>query len=413
MYRPLALFVGLRYLRAKHANRYVSFISLASVIGVALGVWALIVVISVMNGYANELRNRLLSLSAHVTVRAAHGALRDWPAVEALERRQPGVTGAAPFVEGDGMLMNGTHLSGVQIQGVLPGKEPDVSDIGKELQEGTLESLEPGAHHILLGAVLAQIAEASVGDQVNVLVPRASRGSVEPRLERYTVTGIFEAGTPDQDAMRAYVHLSDAAALFGLGEGVSGVRLRLSDLMRAPEVAGALAANLGTDHAVSDWTQEQATYFRAVKIEKGMMFFILMLIVAVAAFNIVATLVMVVTEKRADIAILRTLGLDPRSVMRIFVVQGTVIGLAGTLVGALLGVIAALNVETIVPRLESVLGVKLIPADVFYVTSVPSDLRWPDVVAITVSAFVLTTLATIYPARRAAATHPAEALRYD
>jgi len=413
MYRPLALFVGLRYLRAKHANRYVSFISLASVIGVALGVWALIVVISVMNGYANELRDRLLSLSAHVTVRAPHGALADWASVEAVERRQAGVTGAAPFVEGDGMLVNGTHLSGVQIQGVLPAKEPDVSDIADELQEGTLESLEPGAHHILLGAVLAQIAEVRIGDQVNVLVPRASRGSVEPRLERYTVTGIFEAGTPDQDALRAYIHLSDASALFGLGEGVSGVRLRLADLMRAPGVAAALAATLGSGYAVSDWTQEQATYFRAVKIEKGMMFFILLLIVAVAAFNIVATLVMVVTEKRSDIAILRTLGLEPRSVMRIFLVQGIVIGLAGTLVGALLGVISALNVETIVPRLESLFGVKLIPADVFYVTSVPSDLRSSDVLAITVTAFVLTGLATIYPARRAAATHPAEALRYD
>jgi lipoprotein-releasing system permease protein len=380
---------------------------------VALGVLALIVIISVMNGFADDLRSRLLSLNAHVTVRAAHGALAGWLQVQTLERQQPGVTGAAPFVEGEAMLVNGSNLSGVRIEGVLPAEESGVSDIAEQLLEGTLASLEAGSHNILLGIELAEAAEVRVGDHVNVLVPRVSGQSIVPELERFTVSGIFQAGVPDHDALRAFVHMSDASAIFGLGDGVSGVRLRLTDLMQAGDVAEALTAKLGPDYAVSDWTHEQASYFRAVRIEKGMMFLILLLTVAVAAFNIVAALVMVVTDKRADIAILRTLGLEPSAVMRIFVVQGVVIGLAGTLSGVVLGVLIALNVETIVPRLEDLLGVKLIPASVFYVTRVPSHLEWSDVLAIATTAFVLTALATIYPARRAAATHPAEALRYD
>jgi lipoprotein-releasing system permease protein len=413
MYRPLELFVGLRYLRSKHANRYVSFISLASVLGVGLGVGALIVVISVMNGLGDGLRDRLLGLNAHVTVRAAEGALGDWQDVQAQARAQPGVLGAAPFVDGEGMLVNGPNLSAVQIQGVLPAEEPAVSEIASELQEGTLESLEPGSHHILLGAVLAQLAGVRVGDGVNVLVPRVSGRSVLPHLERYTVTGIFEAGIPEHDALRALVHKDDAAALFALDHGVSGVRVRVADVMRAPDIARAMGAALGSAYAVSDWTQEQANYFRALRIEKTMMFLILSLVVAVAAFNIVATLVMVVTEKRADIAILRTIGLEPSSVTRIFVVQGIIIGAVGTAVGVLLGVALALNVETLVPQLESLFGRKLLPADVFYVTAVPSHLRWPEVLAIAGTAFVLTAIATIYPARRAARVQPAEALRYD
>ena len=413
MYQPLELFVGLRYLRSKHSNRYVSFISLASVLGVGLGVGALIVVISVMNGLGDGLRDRLLGLNAHVTVRAAEGVLTDWERAQAIAREQAGVVGAAPFVDGEGMLVNGPNLSAVQIQGVLPAEEPAVSEIANELQQGTLESLEPGAHHILLGAVLAQLAGVGVGDAVNVLVPRVSGRTVLPRLERYTVTGIFEAGIPEHDALRALVHLDDAAALFALDHGISGVRVRLADVMRAPDVAQAMGAALGAGYAVSDWTQEQANYFRALRIEKTMMFLILLLVVAVAAFNIVATLVMVVTEKRADIAILRTLGLEPASVMRIFAVQGVVIGAVGTAVGVLLGVALALNVETLVPRLESLFGRKLLPADVFYVTAVPSHLRWPEVLAIAATAFVLTALATIYPARRASQVQPAEALRYD
>jgi lipoprotein-releasing system permease protein len=412
MYRPLELFVGLRYLRAKHANRFVSFISLASVLGVAVGVGALIVVISVMNGFGDELRDRLLSLNAHVSVRAARGALLDWESVQQAARLHAGVAGAAPFVAGEGMLSRGANLSGVQIQGVLPAEEPAVSGIATQLREGTLASLEPGAHRILLGAVLAQIVDARVGDGVNVLVPRASGGAVVPRLQRFTVTGIFEAGIQEHDALRALVHMNDAAALFGM-EGASGVRLRLEDLMQAREVADALGTALGGAYAVSDWTREQFTYFRAIRIEKAMMFLILSLIVAVAAFNIVSTLVMVVTEKRADIAILRTIGLEPGSVTRIFVVQGVVIGLAGTLLGVLLGAALALNVETLVPNLEAMLGVKLIPADVYYVTRVPSDLRWLEVAAIAGAAFALTALATVYPARHASGVQPAEALRYD
>jgi lipoprotein-releasing system permease protein len=413
MYRPLELYVGLRYLRAKHANRFVSFISLASVLGIAVGVCALIVIISVMNGFGDELRDRLLSLNAHVSVRAAgHGVLADWREVQRRALEQPLVVGAAPFVAGEGMLSNGPHLSGVQLEGVLPAEEPAVSGIAHELREGTLDDLVPGGHRILLGAVLAQLVDARVGDGVNVLVPRLSGRDVTPRLQRFEVAGIFEAGIPDHDALRALVHLDDAAALLGV-DGVTSVRLRLADLMRARAVARDLGAALGNGYAVVDWTREQATYFRAMRIEKAMMFLILLLIVAVAAFNIVATLVMVVTDKRGDIAILRTIGLEPGAVMRIFVVQGIVIGLTGTLVGVGLGVALALNVETLVPSLEALFGVKLIPADVYYVTQVPSNVRWVEVAAIAGTAFVLTALATIYPARHAATVQPAEALRYD
>lgn len=413
MYQPLEVFVGLRYLRAKHANRYVSFISLASVLGIAVGVSALIVIISVMNGFGDELRDRLLSLNAHATVRAAHGgAFDDWRAVQRRALAQPLVLGAAPFVAGEGMLANGPHLSGVKLEGVLPEEEPAVSGIAAELREGSLDDLAPGAHRILLGAVLARTIGADVGDGVNVLMPRLTGRDVTPRLQRFTVAGIFEAGVPEHDALRALVHLEDAAALLGTG-GVTAVRLRLADVMQAPAVARDLAAALGDGYAVTDWTREQATYFRAIRIEKAMMSVILSLIVAVAAFNIVATLVMVVTEKRPDIAILRTLGLEPGSVVRIFVVQGLVIGLTGTLVGVALGLALALNVETLVPRIESLLGIKMMPADVYYVTQVPSDVRWPEVVAIALGAFVLTALATLYPARHAARVQPAEALRYD
>jgi lipoprotein-releasing system permease protein len=414
MYRPLELFIGLRYLRAKHANRFVSFISLASILGIGVGVCVLIAVISIMNGFGDDLRDRLLSLNAHVTVRAARGSITDWERVRDLARARPGVIGAAPFVEGEGMLANGPNLSGVQIQGVLPAEETSVSEIADQLEEGSISSLEPGTNNILLGDLLAQFAEARVGDHVNVLVPRVTAGgNVTPRIERFRITGIFQSGPQEHDALRALVHISDASALFGQPAGATGVRLRLADLMQAATVAKDLGAALGDDYRVTDWTEEQASIFRALRIEKTMMFVILLLAVMVAAFNIVATLVMVVTEKRADIAILRTLGLEPRAVQRVFVVQGVIIGLVGTVVGVALGVAFASNVETLVPRLENLLGVKLIPADVFYLTQVPSDLRWPEVGVIAAVAFGLTALATLYPARRAAAIHPAEALRYD
>jgi lipoprotein-releasing system permease protein len=334
--------------------------------------------------------------------------------VRDLALARPGVVGAAPFVEGEGMLANGPNLSGVQIQGVLPAEETSVSEIADQLEEGKLASLQPGSNNILLGDLLAQFAEARVGDHVNVLVPRVTAGGyVMPRIERFHITGIFQSGPQEHDALRALVHMSDAAALFRQEAGVTGVRIRLADLMQAATVAKDLGAALGDGYRVSDWTEEQASIFRALRIEKSMMFVILLLAVMVAAFNIVATLVMVVTEKRSDIAILRTLGLEPRAVQRIFVVQGIVIGLLGTIVGVALGVAFASNVETLVPRLEDVLGVKLIPADVFYLTPVPSDLRWPEVAIIAGTAFALTVIATLYPARRAAGIHPAEALRYD
>lgn len=419
MFKPLELFVGLRYLRARRSNRFVSFISLISFAGIALGVAALIVVISVMNGFGNELRGRLVSLSSHITITGADGRLADWPAIRQLALDVPGVVAAAPVVSGQAMLVNGTHLSGAQIDGVLPALENGVTTLADNMVSGSADSLVAGSQQIVLGAHLAFKLGVSQGDRMNVLVPRGARngGGIKPVLRRVTVAGVFEAGTPDHDSQRAFLHLTDAAALYDLDGDVSGVRIRVEDMLRAPIIAYNIETTLATagivDHQVGNWTLEQKNYFRAIKIEKVMMFTILLLIVAVAAFNIVATLVMVVNDKRTDIAILRTLGMSRGSVMSVFIVQGLLIGLIGTSLGALAGVLLTLHVDTIVPLIERVMGRQIMPADVYYFTEIPADLRWPEVLGISLIAFFLATVATIYPARRAAATLPAEALRYE
>jgi len=414
MLNPVELFVGLRYLRAKRRTRFVSFITLVSLLGIALGVAALIVILSVMNGFEGELRNRLLSMSAHGKVTAVDGAIMDWrPLVDDIAAEE-GVSAAAPFVQIEGMIQSGRDLYGVMVHGVDPSFEEALSGEFINLVEGGLDSLYPGGRNIILGRMLAYDLNVRLGDGVVLLIPRPTGdGTLEPVLERFVLSGVFEAGLADHDSVLALVHASDAAAILGIGDGVTAVRFRTDDVMDAPLIAASLQQGLGDTVAVSDWTVENASYFRAIRIEKMMMSLILSLIIGVAAFNIVASLVMVVTDKTNDIAVLRTLGMGPDGVVRVFFVQGAMIGWAGVLLGVLLGVVLAIYVPVIAPFLEQLFGFQIMPGDVYYVTRIPSELELMDVGVIAVAAFVLTSLATLYPARRAALVNPAEALRYE
>jgi lipoprotein-releasing system permease protein len=415
MFRPLEICIGLRYLRARRASRFVSFISLVSLLGVGVGVAALIVVLSVMNGFEQELRGRLLHLSAHGVVTAPGGGMTDWRAPMEQVAAAPGVTGVAPFVEVQVMLANEGVLRGAVLRGVDPALEGAVSEVGRHLLAGRLEDLEAGSNAVLLGRLLAARLRVGVGDPVSLLVPSGGAGGARlvPRLRSFTVVGLFEVGMQEQDGTLALAHLDDAAAARGKPGQVSGLRLRFADLFAAPQVTRELAAALGPGYEARDWTAENASYFRAVRIEKTMMTIILSLVVAVAAFNIVATLVMVVGEKRAEIAILRTMGLSPRGVMRVFLVQGASIGVAGTALGVALGVPLAIHAGGIMPALESLFGFSLLPADVYYISRLPSELRWPQVSLVTLIALVLCLLSTISPSLRASRTEPAEALRYE
>jgi len=417
MFQPFELFVGLRYTRAKRRNHFISFISLISIVGIFLGVTALITVTSVMNGFEQEMTERIVGASSHATVTALGEPLTDWEPLAAVAGDNPEVIGSAPYVEGQAMLVQGGRSSGALIRGVLPANEGEVSEIDAKLERGPPlgEALVPGGFGVVLGADLAAHLGAVVGDKVMLITPEASVTPLgfAPRVKRFLVTGVFRFGMYQFDRNLAVIHADDAAALFRLGTGgFTGLRLKLEDTTRAPIVAREVGDALGYDFYVSDWTRQNANYFAAVKMEKTMMFIILSMIVAVAAFNIVSTLVMLVQDKQGDIAILRTQGASPASVLAIFVVQGTLIGVLGTVAGLVGGVLLASNIDVVVPFIERFTGPVLNP-EVYYIDEMPSDLRWPDVTKVGIMSFVLAFLATIYPAWRASRTDPASALAYE
>jgi len=418
MFQPVPIFVGLRYSLAREHSFFVSFITWVSLFGVALGVAALITVLSVMNGLESELRNRLLSLTAHATLSASGVPIADWHARIQQLKGSPGLQGAAPFLDTDAMLSRQPAMSGAVVRGIDPKLEPQVSSIGDAMREGKLSDLEPGSNRIILGRMLAYQLQVGVGDSVTVMIPgNAASASgrndgIVPRLQDFHVSGIFEVGLQEHDSVLALVNLQDAEAFRSMG-GPGGIRLKFYDVLRAPELARTAAARLAPGLKVRDWTEENQAYFRAIRIEKTMMGLILLLIVAVAVFNIVATLIMVVNDKRTDIAILRTLGLSPRGVVAVFMTQGVLIGWIGAAVGVALGLALGLNVDVVVPFLEQHLGFHIMDPDVYYISGLPSEVHAGDVVRIGMAALILTLIATVYPALQAARTQPAEALRYE
>ena len=407
------LFIGLRYLRAKRRTRFVSFITLISLLGITLGVAALIVILSVMNGFEGELRNRLLSMSAHGTVTGTAGVTRDWRLLLDEVNAEPGIAAAAPLVSMEGMIRSGRDLRAVMINGIDPTFEEQLSGHLMNIVEGSLDELGQGSRAIILGRLLAYDLGVRVGDGVVLLIPRPiGDGTMELILEGFVMRGVFEVGLADYDASLALINASDAASILDLGDEVTAIRFRADDVMQAPAIAKRFESHRD-DVKSSDWTIENESYFRAIRIEKMMMSLILSLIIGVAAFNIVASLVMVVTDKTSDIAVLRTLGMSPNGVVRVFFVQGAVIGWAGVFFGVILGVVIAFYVPVIVPVLEQLIGFQIMPGDVYYVSRIPSELDWTHVFIIAASAFLLTSLATLYPARRAALVNPAVALRYE
>jgi lipoprotein-releasing system permease protein len=416
MFKPLILYIGLRYTRAKRRTQFISFITLTSILGIALGVTALITVLSVMNGFEAELRERILGMTSHATVSGIDGQLQEWSKVQERVKDYPHVTGSAPFVNGQVMINADRRVSGTMLRGILPEQEHAVSEVGDKMVAGDLNQLVEGNYNIVLGAELAGYLGVGLGDQITVITPQVNStpAGILPRMRRFTVTGIFRVGMFEYDRNMAIIHMADAAKLFRLEDGVSGLRLKLDDLFNAPQISRALANTMYADgYRVSDWTQAHSNFFRAIKTEKRVMFIILLLIVAVAAFNIVSTLVMVVTDKRGDIAILKTQGLSAPSVMGIFIILGGIIGVVGTALGTVGGIALALNVETIVPAIEQFFDTQFMAADVYYISELPSKLEWSDVYAIAAMSFGLSLLATIYPAWQASQVNPAEVLRYE
>lgn len=414
------LLVGLRYTRsrkrAQGRNRFISFISLVSMLGIALGVAALIVVLSVMNGFQEELRTRILGVASHIQVQSMDGELASWQQVADQAGRHPAVRAAAPYVQEQGLLSFEDVVRGSMVRGILPAEEDKVADFGRHMKAGSLEALQPGRFGIVLGRDLALALRVRLGDKVTLIAPQGlvTPAAVLPRVKQFEVVGIFEAGMYEYDSGLALMHLADAQALYRMGDGVSGVRLKLDDLFAAPRVARELAATLDAPNAmVVDWTRSHANFFRAVALEKTMMTLILFLIVAVAAFNIVSTLVMAVQEKYADIAILRTLGASPGSIMAIFVLQGAIIGFVGLGAGVVGGLLIAHNLDVVIPALEAITGATLWNKEIYYINELPSKVLPADVISIVSVSFVLTLVATLYPSWRASRVNPAEALRYE
>jgi lipoprotein-releasing system permease protein len=428
MYKPLEAFIGLRYVRAKRRNHFVSFISLTSMLGIALGVTTLITVISVMNGFEKELRARILGAIAHATIQPVEGALMNWREVIEQVRKHPEVDGAAPYIE-EGAWLQGQESSGALVRGIDPGYEIEVSEIESNMLSGRLEDLKAGEYGIVLGIGLASRLRVGPGDRVTMIAPRlkATPVGASPLMRRFTVVGAFEFGEFENDSALALIHMEDAARLLRMPAGAAGgVRLHLRDMYRAWSVARDISSELTRNglgqsessaepsyYMVRDWTQERGNLFQAVRTEKTVMWVILSLIIAVAAFNIISMLVMVVADKQSDIAILKTMGARPGVVMRIFVIQGSVIGVVGTLLGVVGGILLAQNIGAVVPFLERLFGFSLFPSDIYYITELPSDLRSADVLKFALMSLVMSLLSTIYPSWRAARTHPAEALSYE
>jgi lipoprotein-releasing system permease protein len=409
------ILLGLRYVRAKRRNGFISFISLISTLGLALGVAALITVLSVMNGFQKELRTRILGVASHVQITGYDNELTGWQQVADAALKNPDVRAAAPYVSEQAMLSFDETVRGAMVRGVLPAAEDGVADFSQHMRAGRLDELQPGSFGIVLGLELARALRVQVGDKVTLIAPQGlvTPAAVLPRLKQFRVVGVFEAGHYEYDASLALIHMQDAQTLYRMEDRVSGVRLKLGDLFDAPRVARELHAQVGDELLVGDWTRQHANFFRAIAIEKNMMFIILLLIVAVAAFNIVSMLIMVVTDKQADIAILRTLGASPASMMAVFIVQGAVIGGGGLLLGVAGGVALASNLDVVVPAIEAVAGVSLWSAEVYFIPELPSEILMSDVLAVTFIGGLLTLAATLYPSWRASRVQPAEALRYE
>lgn len=414
------LWIGLRYTRPKKRgdgrNHFISFISLISMLGIALGVAALIVVLSVMNGFQQELRTRILGVASHIEISGPNGELADWTRTAQQASQHPDVLAAAPYVEAESMLSFDQEVRGVVVRGVLPAAEERVADFERHMKAGHLSDLKAGGFGIILGADLARALQVLPGDKVTLIAPQGlvTPAAILPRLKQFTVVGIFDVGMFEYDSGLALVDMADAQKLYRMGDHVSGVRLKLKDLFAAPRVAQELQQRyVDADDFVTDWTRGHANFFRAIAIEKNMMFLILLLIVAVAAFNIVSTLVMAVTDKLPDIAILRTLGAAPSGIMAVFIVQGALIGVIGTLIGVAGGVLLALNIPVVVPFIEQLFHVHFLSKDVYYISELPSQLEWRDVITIGAVSLVLSLLATLYPSWRASRVNPAEALRYE
>lgn len=407
--------IGRRYVRARSKNGFISLISAISMLGIAIAVAVLIVVLSVVNGFERELKDRLLAMTGHASIQNPQVGLEDWSVWAEIAEGQDDVTAAAPFIDGQGLLVFENQLSGAEFRGIEPELEARVSGIPDTMLEGSLQSLESGAFNIVLGIELAAELKAGVGDKVTLILAEGivTPAGVMPRTKRFTVSGIYRVGMYEFDRRLAFMNLRDSQRLFRMGKKVSGIRIAVTDVFDAPQIVRRAAIEGGGGVLVSDWTRRNVNFFRSIQITKSILFVILLMVIAVAAFNIVSTLVMVVKDKQSDIAILRTVGATPRDILRIFVTQGTVIGVLGTLAGALLGIVLALNLEGIVQFMEAVFGIKFLAADVYFISDLPAELRLTDVLQISSIALVLALLSTLYPAWRGARTLPAEALRYD
>jgi len=412
---PYEWLIGTRYLRSTHRRGFVSFVAIVSVLGLALGVATLITVLSVMNGFQREIRNRILSVTSHATMMGFEGNLSDWETLRGKVLKQPGVQAAAPYIEEQAMLANGAHIDGATVRGVLPADEINTDGLAQRIVDGTLSDLKPGEYNTILGSALARDLNVKVGGTVVLIAPDgiATPTGVVPRMRRFRVVGMLDSGMYEIDRGVALVQMDDAARLFRLDSKVTGLRLALKDPLRAPSTVRKVALAVGGNFYVKDWTMDHESFFRSIDSMKKIMFIILFMIVGVAAFNIVATLVMIVKEKQTDIAILRTLGAGPPNVLLIFAVQGVLIGLAGTLLGALLGKVLSDHLGTLVGGLERLFNTQFIDARVYYISDLPTYVEGSDVLQICGVAFILCALATIYPAWRASRTAPAQALRHE